>query len=464
MHYTAVPHDGGAAARNQDWVARDLQVLWHPCTQMKDHESFPLIPIRRGEGVYLEDMEGKRYLDAISSWWVNVMGHCHPAINAAIKDQVDTLEHVIMAGFTHEPAIALAEALVEITAPQLTRVFYADNGSAAIEVALKMSYHAWRNQGQHQKRVFMTLDNSYHGETLGALSVSQVGLYKNTYADLLTPVVALPVADTYRQPEGLSYEAYADGILQQIEILMQKHADNTCALIVEPLVQCAGGMRMYKPYFLNGLFKLTRRYGIHLIVDEIATGFGRTGTWFASEQADIEADFLCVSKGLTGGYLPMSVVMTTEDIYQQFYADYREGKAFLHSHSYTGNPLACRAALATIALLRTGQVLEQNKPKSVLFDTLTGPLQDHPHVGQVRHLGMITAIELVQDKATKTPYPWQERRGRRVFEYALSKGVLLRPIGDVVYFMPPYVITDSEIHTLVNIAKEGIDLATRVSD
>lgn len=445
---------------NEDWMLRDLKVLWHPCTQMKDHESFPLIPIKRGQGVYLEDFEGKRYIDAISSWWVNVMGHCHPQIGAAIKEQLDTLEHVIMAGFTHEPAILLAEALLEITAPHLTRVFYADNGSAATEVALKMSYHAWRNQGQDQKRLFMTLDNSYHGETLGALSVSQVGLYKNTYADLLTPVVALPVADTYHQPQDMSYEEYADSILLKIDILMQKHADTTCALIVEPLVQCAAGMRMYEPYFLNQLYEMTRRYHIHLIVDEIATGFGRTGTWFASEQANIKADFLCSSKGLTGGYLPMSVVMTTDAIYDLFYARYEQGKAFLHSHSYTGNPLACRAALATIALMKSENILEKNRSKSALFHRLTQPLVEHPKVGQVRQCGMITAIELVQDKATKTPYPWQNRRGRRVFEYALSQGVLLRPVGDVVYFMPPYIISEPEIHILVDVAIKGIEIAT----
>lgn len=457
MNYTSVP--GGL---NEDWVKRDLKALWHPCTQMKDHESFPLIPIKKGSGVYLEDFEGKQYIDAISSWWVNVMGHCNPTINAAIKDQLDTLEHVIMAGFTHEPAVKLAEALLEITAPHLTRVFYADNGSAATEVALKMSYHAWRNLGQDQKRVFMTFDNSYHGETIGALSVSQVGLYKNTYADLLTQVVALPVADTYHQPKDMSYEDYADQVLLKIDALMQKHADNTCALIVEPLVQCAGGMRMHEPYFLTKVYELTRKYGIHLIVDEIATGFGRTGTWFASEQANIKPDFLCSSKGLTGGYLPMSVVMTTDAIYDVFYARHDESKAFLHSHSYTGNPLACRAALATIELMKSAQVIETNKAKSALFHQLTQPMKDHPHVGQVRQRGMITAIELVQDKQTKTPYPWQERRGRRVFEYALSQGVILRPVGDVVYFMPPYIITDAEIKHIVNVAIEGIDRATSI--
>lgn len=452
MNYTSVP-----GRLNQDWINRDLKVLWHPCTQMKDHETLPLIPMKKGYGVYLEDFEGKRYIDAISSWWVNVMGHCNPTISHAIKEQLDTLEHVMMAGFTHEPAVKLAEALVGITAPHLTRVFYADNGSAATEIALKMSYHAWRNQGQSHKRLFMTFDNSYHGETIGALSVSQVGLYKNTYADLLTQVIALPVADTYYQPPHLSYEEYADQILINIDIIMQKHADTTCAVIIEPLVQCAGGMRMHEPYFLTKVYELAKAHDIHVIVDEIATGFGRTGTWFASEQANIKPDFLCSSKGLTGGYLPMSVVMTTDAIFDLFYAAYDEGKAFLHSHSYTGNPLACRAALATIELMQQSRVLESNKDKAALFAELTQPLNDHPHVGQVRQQGMITAIELTQDKQTKTPFPWQLRQGRRVFEYALSQGVILRPVGDVIYFMPPYVITDNEIRHIVNIAIKGIE-------
>lgn len=433
---------------NQAWVDRDLSVLWHPCTQMKDHETLPLIPIKRGEGVYLEDFNGQRYIDAVSSWWVNIFGHCHPEINQAIKQQLDTLEHVILAGFTHETVISLSEKLVAITPPHLTRCFYADNGSSAVEVALKMSYHFWRNEGQQQKRLFMTLDNSYHGETLGALSVSQVGLYKNTYEDLLTPVVSLPVADTFNQPENQSYEDYADSILEQVETLMQEHAEHTCALIVEPLVQCAGNMRMYKPYFLEKLYELTRKYQIHLIADEIAVGFGRTGTMFACEQADIKPDFMCLSKGLTGGYLPLAVVLTTNGVYQAFYDDYGTGKAFLHSHSYTGNPLACRAALATIELLEKNKTVEANKNKSALINSLLEELQDHPMVEQVRQTGMIAAIE--------TSSKPEARKGLEVYKHALSRGVLLRPLGNVIYFMPPYIINEDEIHHMVTVAKEGL--------
>jgi len=328
--------------------------LWHPCTQMKDHETLPPIAIKKGQGVYLEDEQGNRYIDAISSWWVNILGHCNPRINAAIKEQLDTLEHVILAGFSHEPATKLAEKLVEITPQGLDRVSYAENGSSAVEIALKMSYHAWQNQGQKQKKRFITLDNSYHGETLGAMSVSQVGLYKNTYQDLLFDVISIPVA--YE-------ETQADSLLQSIEQTFQTHAHETCALIVEPLVQCAGNMKMYKPYFLGKLFELTRKYNIHFIADEIAVGFGRTGTLFACEQANITPDFMCLSKALTGGYLPLSAVLTTDNIYQCFYDDYASGKAFLHSHSYTGNPLACRAALATIDILEKEDIIEKNKTK-----------------------------------------------------------------------------------------------------
>lgn len=446
---------------NKTWCERDKAVLWHPCTQMKDHEKIPLIPIRRAEGVMLEDFNGQRYIDAIGSWWVSVMGHCHPRISEAVKKQIDQLEHVMLAGFTHEPAIRLAEKLVEITPEGLSKCFYADNGSSGVEVALKMSYHYWRNTGNTNKRIFMTLDNSYHGETLGALSVSQVGLYKDTYKDLLIEVLNVPVADTYHQDPSQSYEAYADGILAEVEKKMQAHADETCALIVEPLIQCAGGMRMSQPYFLRKLFELTRKYNIHFIADEIAVGFGRTGTLFACEQAEISPDFLCLSKGLTGGYLPLCAVLTHDHIYNAFYDEYLSGKAFLHSHSYTGNPLAATAALATIQLLEDENIIEANQAKSHRLRELLAPLQDHPHVGQVRVMGMVAAVEMVRTKQDKTPYPFEERRGLRVYQHGLKHGVLLRPLGNVVYFMPPYIINDEQMQHMVSVARTGIDLATQ---
>ncbi len=446
---------------NRVWLQRDLAHLWHPCTQMKDHETLPLIPIRRGQGVWLEDFEGKRYLDAISSWWVNLFGHANPHINAALRDQMETLEHVILAGFSHAPAVELAEHLVRLTPPGLERVFYADNGSSAVEVALKMSFHYWRNCGQPQRTRFINLSNSYHGETLGALAVGDVALYKETYQPLLLQPITAPSPDCYLREPGQSCEDHARQAFRDLELLLERHAHETCAVIIEPLVQCAGYMRMYPPVYLKWLRQACDRFGVHLIADEIAVGFGRTGTLFACEQAGISPDFLCLSKGLTGGYLPLSAVLTTDAIYQAFYDDYERLTAFLHSHSYTGNALACRAALATLELFEREPVLERNQEKARLIRELCAELEDHPHVAEVRQTGMITAIEMVRDRATREPYPWQERRGLRVYRHGLEKGVLLRPLGNVVYFMPPYVIEEDEIRLMVDTAKEGITLATR---
>lgn len=446
---------------NIDWVQRDLHTLWHPCTQMKDHENLPLIPIRRGHGVWLEDFDGKRYLDAISSWWVNLFGHSHPAINAALKAQIDDLEHVLFAGFTHQPGIELAERLTTLAPPGLTRCFYADNGSSAVEVALKMSFHYWRNQGNTSKTRYITLSNSYHGETLGALAVGDVSLYKDTYRPLLMDVITVPGPDCYQREAGESWEAYSARAFEWMDKALQQHAETVCAVIVEPLVQCAGSMRMYHPIYLSLLRRACDHYGVHLIADEIAVGFARTGTLFACEQAAITPDFMCLSKGLTGGYLPLAAVLTRETIYQAFYADYTTLKAFLHSHSYTGNPLACRAGLATLDLFQDGQVLRRNQNLAACLAHAAAPLADHPNVAEIRQTGFILAIELAQDKANKTPYPWQERRGLRVYQQGLQRGVLLRPLGSVIYFMPPYVITEDEIRWMVQVAAEGIEFAVR---
>jgi len=446
---------------NRDWSARDLAVLWHPCTQMKDHEDLPMIPIRRGQGAWLEDFDGNRYLDAISSWWVNLFGHANPAIGAALKDQLDTLEHVILAGFSHAPAITLAERLIRLVPAGLTRCFYADNGSAAVEVALKMSFHYWRNRGQPRKTRFITLSNSYHGETLGALAVGDVALYKDTYAPLLLTPITVPSPDCYLREPGEDWAGHSRRRFAAMAQALAEHADETAAVIVEPLVQCAGGMRMYDPVYLTLLREACDRQGVHLIADEIAVGFGRTGTLFACEQAGIRPDFLCLSKGLTGGYLPLSCVLTSDDIYAAFYDDYGALRAFLHSHSYTGNALACRAALATLDLFAQDDVLGRNRELARQMGAAAAPLAEHPHVAEVRQTGMILAIEMVRDKATREPYPWQERRGLRVYRHALTRGVLLRPLGNVIYFMPPYVIASEDIRLMAEVAAEGIDLATR---
>jgi adenosylmethionine-8-amino-7-oxononanoate aminotransferase len=418
-----------------------------------------MIPIRRGEGIWLEDFDGKRYLDAISSWWVNLFGHSNPHINSALRGQLDKLEHVILAGFTHEAVIELSEHLIRMTPPGLSRCFYADNGSSAIEVALKMSFHYWLNCGHAEKTRFITLENSYHGETLGALAVGNVELYRNTYGPLLMETISVPSPDCFNRERGESCADYSERMFSHMEQALQQHADQVCAVIVEPLVQCAGSMRMYDPIYLKLLREACDRHNVHLIADEIAVGFGRTGTLFACEQADITPDFMCLSKGLTGGYLPLSVTLTSDSIYQAFYDEYRNLSAFLHSHSYTGNALACRAALATLELFDTENVISHNRRLAESMSRATAHFADHPNIAEVRQSGMILAIEMIKDKDTRAPFPWQERRGLKVYQHALENGALLRPLGNVVYFMPPYIITEQQIQTLADIAWQGIHKA-----
>ncbi len=446
-------------SRNQEIARRDLGVVWHPCTQMKDHERLPLVPIQRGEGAWLYDFDGRRYLDAISSWWVNLFGHANPRINSAVRAQLDRLEHVILAGFTHEPVLRLSERLTGLLPDGLSRCFYADSGSAAVEVAVKMSFHYWLNRGSPGKKRFITLGNSYHGETLGALAVGDVELYKQVYQPLLMDVIKVPSPDCYLRETGESWEAHSQRMFEHMERTLAEHAQETAAVIVEPLVQCAGGMRMYHPVYLSLLREACDRHGVHLIADEIAVGFGRTGTMFACEQAGMRPDFICLSKGLTGGYLPLSVVVTTEDVFGAFYDDYTKLSAFLHSHSYTGNPLACAAALATLDIFEADEVIASNKVLAARMTTAAAGLAEHPNVSEIRQTGMILAIELVSDRRTRAPFDWRERRGLKLYEYALSRGVLLRPLGHVVYWMPPYILDHEQLGLLADVTTRGIDVA-----
>jgi adenosylmethionine-8-amino-7-oxononanoate aminotransferase len=455
-----IPSEAAALA------ARDLAVVWHPCTQMHDHETLPMLPIASAEGAWLTGHDGKRYLDAIGSWWTCLLGHRHPRIVAALKDQLDRLDHVMLAGFTHEPAIELAEELVRIApraaadgARALRRVFYADNGSSAIEVALKLSFHYWRNSGHGERTRFIALTGGYHGETLGALSVTDVALYRATYAPLLLDPIFAPSPDAYERLPGESAAGCATRRLGEMRAILERHAHEVCAIVVEPLVQCAGGMRMHDASYLTGLRALCDEFDVHLIADEIAVGFGRAGTLFACEQGAIAPDFLCLSKGLTGGTLPLSAVLTTGRVYEAFYAEYSAGKAFLHSHSYTGNPIACRAALATLSVLRDEPVLERNRALAAHLARRLASLASHANVGDVRQTGMIAAIELVRDKATREPFVPAERRGLRVYRHGLERGVVLRPLGNVVYFMPPFCVTPAEIDLMVDVAIEGIEKA-----
>jgi len=419
----------------------DLNHIWHPCTQMKDHESLPLIPIKKAKGIYLYDFEDNRYIDAISSWWVNIFGHTNEYISSKIKEQLDTLEHVLLAGFTHKPAVELANRLVNITPKDLEKVFFADNGSSAVEVALKMSFHYHKNRGENRP-LFLSLTNSYHGETIGALSVGDVELYKDTYAPLLISSIQTPV------PKDQTIQS-ANEAIEELKEILKKRASEISAFIIEPLVQGAGYMHMYHPIYITKAKELCTQYGIHLIADEIMTGFGRTGTMFACEQANIIPDFMTLSKGLTGGYLPLAVVMTNNEIYSAFYCDYSEYKAFLHSHSYTGNPLACSSALATLELFETNDVIGENREKSAYILEKCEKFKELSNVKEVRQTGMITAIEL-------QGYEPNERIGLKVYQYGLDNGVLLRPLGHIIYFMPPYIITFEQIDKMIDTAYEAI--------
>ena len=434
---------------NQNIVTRSLESVWHPCTQMKHHEQFPLVPIARGEGAWLIDFEGKRYLDAVSSWWVNLFGHANPRINAALKDQLDKLEHVMLAGFTHASVVELSERLAKLSG--LGHAFYGSDGASAVEIALKMSFHYWRNAGQPNKKKFVSLEGSYHGETIGALSVTDVAIFRDAYGPLLNNNLRVPFPanrDVKPVSTGVtaanSHESRASASVSLDKLLAAQHHE-IAALIVEPLVQGAAGMRMYHADYLRDARALCDQYGVHLIVDEIMTGFGRTGTMFAYEQASILPDFVCLSKGLTGGYLPLSCVLTRDAIYDAFYHD-DVTRGFLHSHSYTGSALACRAALATLDIFASDNVIENNRVKAQRFSVHADAIRQHPSVENFRHLGMIWAFDV---KAAKPTF------AREFFVASLKRGVLLRPINNTVYFMPPYIIEEDEFAWLV---KQTIDV------
>lgn len=424
---------------NSEFIARSLAAVWHPCTQMKQHETLPLIPVARAEGAWLYDCDGKRYFDAISSWWVNLFGHCNTRINAALRQQLEKFEHIILAGFTHEPVIELSERLSKLAPRGLGHCFYGSDGASSVEIALKMSFHFWHNSGQIGKTEFLSLENSYHGETLGALSVTDIALFKDTYAPLLHRSSTVPSPDwRFAEPGEYSLQ-YALRCAEKLETHLSEHHQEIAAFIVEPLVQCAGGMAMYHPEYLKRARQLCDQHQVHLIADEIAVGFGRTGTLFACQQAGITPDFLCLSKGITGGYLPLSVVMTTDTIYQAFYHD-EVARGFLHSHSYSGNALSCRAALATLDIFEQDEVIQSNYAKSAQLTKMAKLLSQHPKVEGFRNTGMIWAFEVNNS---------DQNFSRNFYRAALDSGLLLRPLGNTVYFMPPYIINEQEMHFLV---------------
>ena len=415
---------------NNTLVQRSLQHVWHPCTQMKLHESVPLVPISKAQGVWLHDFEGRRYLDGISSWWVNLFGHSHPHIKAALIDQLDKLDHVMLAGFTHEPVVELSEKLAQLTG--LGHAFYASDGASATEIALKMSAHYWRNSGHPEKSRFVGLAGGYHGETVGALAVTDIALFREAYAPLVRLAATVPSPDARCAQPGESAANVAQRAADALKAWFEEHHASTAALIVEPMVQCAAGMVMYDASYLRSVRQLCDRYNVHLVVDEIATGFGRTGKMFAHQHAGIRADFICLSKGLTGGTLPLSAVMTTDTVYEAFYAD-DVARGFLHSHSYTGNPLACRAALATLELFEQTQVLTSNVALAEIITEAFAPITHHERIKNARQLGMIWAWDVENVSPLFS---------RRYHQHAMAQGVLLRPIGNTIYAMPPYVLNE----------------------
>jgi len=425
-------------SENARWMARSRAAVWHPCTQMKHHEQTPLVPLARGRGAWLYDFEGRRYLDAVSSWWVNLFGHAHPRINAAIVEQLDALPHAMLAGFTHRPAVELAERLSALAPTGLSHAFYASDGASATEIALKMSFHYWRQCGAGGKTHYARLRGGYHGETVGALGVTDVALFRDAYGPLLRSQPVLP--SPAREPDDRRTPAQAiDDALAALEAFLAEHATTTAALIVEPLVQGAGGMAMYEARYLRGAREVTQRHGVHLIADEIMTGFGRTGTMFACEQAAITPDLMCLSKGITGGYLPLSCVLATDRIYDAFYDD-DVARGFLHSHSYTGNALACRAALAVLDIFRDDDVVAVNRARASRWRNMSRPLSSHPRVRNLRQCGMIVAFDAQSDRPDFA---------RAFATAALQHELVLRPIGKTVYFMPPYIVTDDEFALIV---------------
>lgn len=437
----------------ESWSDRDLKYIWHPCSQMKDYEELPPIVIDHGEGVYLYDTDGNRYVDVISSWWCNLLGHCNPIINAAVKKQIDELEHVIFANFSNKRAVELCEKLIKVLPKSLCKFNFSDNGSASIECAMKMSFQYHYQTGNPEKKRFMALTDAYHGETIGALSVGGCDLYSEIYKPMLMDIVRIEGPDCYRCPYGFCRDNCACECAVKAEEAFEKFGNEVCALIVEPLLQGSAGMKIYPPLYLKRLRKLCDEYNVHLIADEIATGYGRTGKMFAFDHAEVSPDIMCLSKGLTGGYMPMSLAITTQDIYDAFYADYNSGRAFMHSHTYSGNPLACSAANAVLDILADGSVIKNANQNALYFNNIIKEkFSGHKNVGEVRSIGLINAIELVKDKTSKEAFDSELRIGYQIYKKALKRGVILRPLGNVIYFNPPLIIGQADMDYVTDAA------------
>ncbi len=436
---------------SDELVKKDINYIWHPFTQMKDYETEAPLIIDSGKGVYIRDIEGNQYIDAISSWWVNTLGHSHPRLNEAIKRQLEKIEHVLLAGFSHVPAIELAERLVQITPDKLTKVFYSDNGSTAVEVALKMAYQYCQQAGMTGKKKFVALKNSYHGDTIGAASVGGICVYHEIYRPMLFDIFQAESPYCYRCPAGKDKETCDIECLGSVEEIFRQHQQEIAGIIVEPLVQAVGGMIIYPAEYLKRLRELCDQYNVLLIDDEVAMGFGRTGKMFAFEHAGITPDIVCLAKGITAGYLPLAVTMATDEIYRAFYDDYEKLKTFFHGHSFTGNPVAASVAVENLKILEEDKVIESLQPKIRVLQQNLEKFRELDCIGDIRQIGMVGAVEVVKNKKTKETYRFEERIGHKIYKQALKRGALLRPLGSVIYFMPPYVIAEEEIEQVIDI-------------
>ena len=416
---------------------------------MKDCKDLPPILIERAKGIKLYDNRGNFYYDTISSWWCNVHGHNHPKIKDAIKRQLDSLEHVLFAGFTHKPAILLAEKLVSIAPKSLTKIFFSDNGSTAVETALKISFQYWQNIGKKRKKRFVSLDYAYHGDTIGGMSISGVDLFNEVFSPLAFKSIKAPSPYCYRCPMGKSRSSCSIECVKPLETVLVERSDEIAAVILEPMVLAAGGMIVYPKEYLKKAAGLAKRYDVHLILDEVATGFGRTGKIFACEHADVRPDIMCLSKGITAGYLPLGATLTTDKIYNAFYGDYKEKKTFYHGHTYTANPISCSAALASLEVFKEEDTLSRIKGFIPLFHKNLERFRGLKFVGDVRYVGMIGALELVKDKETKRPFGIKERVGLEVYKEGLRDHLILRPLSNIIYLFLPLCVTEDEIDAIL---------------
>ncbi|MBI3811880.1 MAG: adenosylmethionine--8-amino-7-oxononanoate transaminase [Nitrospirae bacterium] len=448
--------------RNRELERDARRYIWHPFTQMAEWEKEIPLVIEQGKGIYLYDIYGNRYLDGVSSIWVNLHGHRKTAIDRAIKTQMNKIAHSTLLGLSNIPAIRLAKKLVARAPKGLAKVFFSDNGSTAMEVALKIAFQYWRHRGKPQKTKFVSLVNAYHGDTIGSVSLGGIGLFHDLYSPLLFPTFKVGAPYCYRCFLNKTYPECHLACAGEVETVLEKHGDEIAAVVIEPLIQGAAGMLTWPQGYLKQIRTLCTRYKVLLIADEVFTGFGRTGTMFACEHEEVTPDLMAIAKGLTGGYMPLAATLVTQEIYDAFLGDYREFKTFFHGHSYTGNQLGCAAALANLEIFEKEDILKKLKPKIEALEKLLAPLKDHPHVGEVRQIGLIAAVELVKDRATKEPYPLEERWGYRIAKEALKRGLIIRPLGNVVPLLPPLSVTIPQLKKMVAILGESIRVTTEM--